>query len=180
MHFRLTKKTDIKIYILYVMKSAGCPLELALLVDGIVSDGVFSSFVFSECFYELFDAGNIEKVGDEGDVYQLTKQGENVIDNLYDTLIPAAQRTALACATRISSGKVIREKTDCSFEQNEDGSYLLHYTVIKDDGKVIAVDMKIENEEQKKRIEYNLEHKSDKVYKGIMAILNGDANYIID
>lgn len=180
MQFVLTKKTDIKIYILYVMKNVGCPIELAKLLDGIVSDGAFSSLSFSECFFELCDAGNIEKCEDGNDVYRLTGQGENVVNNLFDTLIPSAQRSAIACATRITELDGVNSKITYNFERRDNGGYIMHYTVIRANGKLFAVDMKIENEEQKNRIEYNLKHKSDRVYKSIMAILNGDANFIID
>ena len=61
----LKDKNDIKIFILYLLRNIGYPLDFDNINDIVVQDGIVGYFDFADCFAELLDTGNIaeEKEG---------------------------------------------------------------------------------------------------------------------
>ncbi len=181
MQAQLKKKTEIKIYILYVMKNIGYAVTFDKLNDTITADGPVNYFGFAECFSELLDTNNIirtEADGEEG--FMITEQGINVVDNLLDTLLPSYRRTALAAATRLTSfdkrGALIEHTT----KKQSDGSYEFTFRVTEYAKVVFSVTLNLSTREQAERIEYNLSKNTDGVYKSIMALLSGQADYLLN
>ena len=83
MQAALKDKNDIKIFILYLMRNVGYPLEFENLNDIVIQDGVVGYFDFVECFGELLDTGNVREIkGENGDLYEITEQGKHVSDSL--------------------------------------------------------------------------------------------------
>ena len=130
MQAQLQKKTEIKIYILYVMKNIGYPVEFSRLNDTITSDGPVNYFSFTECFSELLDTDNIKAVRDgDCETFVITEQGINVVNNLLDVLIPSVRRTALAAATRLTSFDKMGAKIEYASEKLPDGRYRFSFCV---------------------------------------------------
>ena len=181
MQAQLKKKTEIKIYILYVMKNIGYPVEFDKLNDTITADGPINYFGFAECFSELLDTNNImrrEENGTEG--FVITEQGINVVDNLLDTLLPSYRRTALAAATRLTSFDKRGATIEHSTKKLSDGSYKLSFRVSEYSKEIFSLSLNLASREQADRIEYNLSKNSDGVYKSIMALLSGQADYLLN
>ena len=59
MHSQLRDKNDIKIFILYLLRHIGYPLDFVSINDIVVQDGYVGYFDFAECFAELLETGNI-------------------------------------------------------------------------------------------------------------------------
>ena len=57
MQAQLKDKNDIKIFILYLMRHVGRPLDFVSINDIVVQDGYVGYFDFVECFAELLEAG---------------------------------------------------------------------------------------------------------------------------
>lgn len=181
MQAQLKKKTEIKIYILYVMKNIGYPVEFEKLNDTITADGPVNYFGFAECFSELMDTNNIMRVEQDGsEGFAITEQGINVVDNLLDTLLPSYRRTALAAATRLTSFDKRGASIDHSVRKLSDGSYELIFRVTEYERQVFSVSLNLSSYEQVERIEYNLSKNSDGVYKSILALLSGQADYLLN
>lgn len=178
---QLKKKTEIKIYILYVMKNIGYPVEFDRLNDTVTADGPVNYFGFAECFSELLDTNNITPVQHAGkECFMITEQGINVVDTLIDTLLPSFRRTALAAATRLTSFDERGSVIDYSTSKLADGSYELIFKVREQDKNVFSVSLNLPAKEQAERIEYNLTKNPDGIYKGMMALLSGQADYIFN
>ena len=178
---QLKKKTEIKLYILYVMKNIGYPIEFDRLNDTVTADGAVNYFGFAECFSELLDTGNIRSAETEnGEGFIITEQGINVVDVLLDTLIPSVRRTALAAATRLTSFDKRGASIEHSATQLPDGRYLFTFRVSEYMKETFSLSVTLETKEQLDRIEFNLAKDPDGVYKCIMALLSGQANYLLD
>ena len=91
MQAQLKDKNDIKIFILYLMRHVGRPLDFVSINDIVVQDGYVGYFDFVECFAELLEAGNIEEMAGEGkegdEIYRVTEQGAYVVDTLDSRII---------------------------------------------------------------------------------------------
>ena len=163
------------------MKNIGYPVEFDKLNDTVSSDGAVNYFGFAECFTELLDTGNIttqEIEGKEG--FIITEQGIHVVDALIDTLIPSVQRTALAAATRLTSFEKRGASIEHSSKELPDGRYLFTFRVNEYNKETFSLSVTLESKEQLDRIEFNLLKDPDGVYKCIMALLSGQANYLLD
>lgn len=178
---QLKKKTEIKIYILYVMKNIGYPVEFDRLNDTVTADGPVNYFGFAECFSELLDTNNIAALTHGGkECFMITEQGINVVDALVDTLFPSFRRAALAAATRLTSFDERGAVIDHSIQKLEDGSYELIFRVQEQGKQIFSVSLNLPMKEQAERIEYNLGKNPDGIYKSIMALLSGQADYLFD
>lgn len=178
---QLRKKTEIKIYILYVMKNIGYPVGFDKLNDNITADGPINYFGFAECFSELLDTNNImrtEAGGEEG--FMITEQGINVVDNLLDTLLPSYRRTALAAATRLTSFDKRGAVIEHTIKKLDNGSYELTFRVTEYAKDVFSLALNLSTREQAERIEYNLAKNTDGIYKSMMALLSGQADYLLN
>lgn len=177
----LQKKTEVKVYILYVMKNIGYAVDYTHLNDSITADGPVSYFSFTECFPELIETGNIKAIeSDEGEKFVISEQGTNVVDNLLYLLIPSVQRAALACATRFTDFDKRGAVISCGYTENEDMSYRYRFEVKEKGEEVFSISLTLKNKEQVERIESNLQKNPDNIYKSIMALLSGQANYLLE
>lgn len=177
---QLTKKTDIKIYILYMMKNIGYPLDFNTLNNAAVSDGAVDYFGFAECFAELLDTGNIrvEKEG-SAELYVITEQGINVVDCLLDTLVQSVRHSAIAAATRLNSFIKRGASLSCNIKPIDNNRYLCDFNVEEKGEKIFLLSIILKNKDQAERVEYNLSNNADAVYKSIMALLSGQADYLL-
>lgn len=175
----LQKKTEIKVYILYILKNIGYAVDFNTLNDAVTSDELVNYFNFSECFAELVDTGNIaEDTTENTPKFIITSQGIHVADNLLYMLIPGVQRSALACATRLTSFEK-RGATVTSGHTEDGKGYIYSFSIEEKGEKLLDLKIRIANKEQLERIEANMKTNADNSYKSIMALLNGQANYLI-
>ena len=181
MQAQLRKKTEKKIYILYVMKHIGYPIEFDKLNDTITADGPMNYFGFAECFAELLDTNNITPAPIDGaEAFVITEQGINVVDALEDTLLPSCRRTALAAATRLTSFEKRGASTESKLNPLTDGRYELIFRVKEHYQDTFSVTVTLPSKEQAELIEYNLSKNTDAVYKSIMALLSGQADFLLN
>ena len=100
----LREKNDIKIFMMYLIREVGIPLDYGLLHDVCVGEGMVRSFDFTECLQELVEAGNISvEPGKNGEVYRLTEQGERVSRTLSSNIMRSIRETSLRSALRYIS-----------------------------------------------------------------------------
>lgn len=174
----LKKKTEIKVYILYVMKNIGYPVSFRKLNDTITADEPVGIFDFTECFSELLDTGNVESVDIEGEeCFVITERGVNVADSLLYMLIPGVQKTALAAATRLVSFEKRGSKLELRVTEENEG-YRLSFTILERNRQRFLLELFSDNKEQVDQIERNLKSDPEAVYKNMMAMLSGQINYL--
>ena len=177
----LRKKSEMKLLILYLMDKISYPLDYVTLNDMATADGLIGNFDFTECFAELLDAGNIKELTDENgeDVYLLTDQGERVVESLQGNLLPSIReqvyKSALAMVDFRVSGKKIEQKTG----RTASGKPIFTGSVSNLRGTLFSVTAELETEEQLMRVVRNWEKRPEAIYKGILAVLSGDADYIL-
>ncbi len=177
----LINKTEIKLYILYVMKHIGYPIAYDKLNDTVTADGAVNYFGFAECFSELLETANIAVKDSEGkEGFVITEQGINVVDTLIDSLPSIVRRTALAAATRLTSFEKRGAAIDQQITELDDGKYLFTFRVTEYNKETFSLSVTLETREQLNTIKYNLEKDPNGVYKCIMALLSGQANYLLD
>ena len=178
----LNDRDDVKIFVLYLMSNIGYGVGYDVLHDLAVQDGFVTSFDFIEAYEELIETGNIVKENDGNgkEVLCITEQGKHVAETLGGRLLLSVREKALKSALRYisfqkSGMKVQSEATELPYERYE------YKCSVKDDsGELFDLTVVFDNKKQLERAMYNFDSKPEFIYKGILALLTGEANYLID
>ncbi len=180
MQTSLKDKNDIKIFILYLMRNVGYPLEFENLNDIVIQDGVVGYFDFVECFGELLDTGNIAEIKIDGnDFYEITEQGKQVSDNLEGNLLGIIRDKSLKSALRLLSFKKRGSEIKCASKELDDGRYLLTCSIIESHREIMHIELLADNKIQLEKMKYNFSDKPEICYKGILALMSGEVNYLL-
>ncbi len=185
MHSQLRDKNDIKIFILYLLRHIGYPLDFVSINDIVVQDGYVGYFDFAECFAELLDTGNIMETTDpsgEGreELYEITPQGIHVADNLNSKLLSSIREKSLKSALRFLSFRERGAKIKFDFRPMTGGRFTCNCIIQEKEEELMNVQLILESSNQLERIRHNFYDKPEVVYKGILAVLTGEVNYLID
>ncbi len=177
-------KNDIKIFILYLMRNIGYPLDFANINDIVVQDGLVGYFDFAQCFAELLDTGNIREIKPEkekdDELYEVTEQGIRVAENLESNLLGYIKEKSLKSALRLLSFKKRGSEIKCSAVPTEDGKYIMTCTIIEERREIMKVTVLLESRAQFEKMRYNFNDRPETVYRGILALLSGEVNYLLD
>lgn len=181
MALRLTEKSDIKVFILYLLSQLERPLDYITLHDICVQDEFVNQFDFVEEFYELLDIKALEmKTNDAGnEMVCLTRKGKNTAETMKDRILPEildhAVRSALQLISFKSQGLAARSKIE-----EENGKYRLTCSVNGAGGTHFETSLLLESLRQAEHMRINFDERSEFIYKGILALLSGNMNYLAE
>lgn len=177
----LKDKNDIKIFILYLLWHVHYPLDFSTVNDIVVQDGVVGYFDFAECFAELLETGNIaEETRDGTCLYRITEQGIRVAENLQSKLLVTIREKSLKSAMRLLSFRKRGSKVSCSSEDLGDGTYQFHCSITEEGRTAMELSLHVDTPQLLSLMKYNFNDRPEVIYRGILAILSGEVNYLID
>ena len=189
----LHDKNEIKIFTLFLMDKIGYPLDYNNIASIVVQDGVVRYFDFADCFYQLLDAGHICRA-EEADVqlsldgseapaeeekYVITETGRQVARVLGDKLMLRVREQGIRSALRHLSLQKLGAAIDQEYEPDGDG-YTYRCSIKDSRGEVLSVQVRLDNKWQLDRVLKNFADRPDVIYRGILALLNRDINYIFE
>lgn len=194
----LKDKNDIKIFILYLLKNLQYPLDFNTISDMVVQDEFVNYFDFAECFAELLDMGIIEQIrigddtraeasiGENGrpekkeELYRITEDGIGVVEQLQSNLLNVIKEKSLKSAMRMLSFKSRGSQVKCEGDRKEDGKYEFKCEILENKSTVLKIDLTVDTKEQLDKMLYNFDERPEVVYRGLITLLTGDINYLID
>lgn len=178
----LKEKNDIKIFILYLMRNIGYPLDFSTVTDIVLQDEIVKYFDFAECFAELLETGNISETKDENgeSLYSVTDQGKQVADSLQSDIFMMIRERSLKSAMRLLSFKKRGSFIKCKSTPLPDGSFSLSCRIVESKEEIMNITLKVDNKKQLDRMTHNFEERPEAVYRGLMALLTGEINYLIN
>ena len=197
---------QVKVFILYLLEKIGGTLDYSDLVSIVIRDGFVDYFDFVMNFHELLDAGHILRVpkeetresGEEEkealppdekpaersvelDSYRVSDTGRMIARGLADDLLLAAvrEKSYISAMRHLSLEK--REAVwDHRIEMVGDGTYLFHCAIRDKDGPALELTLRAGSYLQVSRMAMNFEDKPDVVYRGVVALVTGNVNYLFD
>ena len=184
---------QVKVFILYLLEKIGYPLDYSDLATIVIRDGFVDYFDFVTYFHELLEGGHIRRVpkGSQAeteeelpadrDSYEVTETGRMIAKGLSDDLLLAAVReksyiSAMRHLSLEKRGAVINHE----IEHVGDGSYIFHCSIKDCDGLAFDLDLRADSFMQASRMRMNFEDKPDVVYRGIVALVTGNVNYLFE
>ena len=189
----LHDKNEIKIFTLFLLDKIGYPLDYNTIASIVVQDGVVRYFDFADCFFQLLDAGHICRADaadpqltldgtDESEQeaqYAITETGRQVAQVLGENLMIRVREQGLRSALRHLSLQKMGAVIDQTYESAGDG-YLYHCSIKDGNGEVLSVNVRLDNKRQLDRVLKNYADRPEVIYRGILALLSGDVNYIFE
>lgn len=185
----LREKNEIKIFILFLLDKIGYPLDYNTIGSIVVQDGVVRFFDFADAFFELVDAGHIRtapgegeqlSLGDQGETrYEITETGREVAHVLGENLMITVREQGVRSALRHLSLQRRGAAVDQSYDTLGEG-FLYHCSIKDKDGELLSVDMRLDDRRQLETIQKNFADRPEIIYRGILALLSGDVNYIFE
>ncbi len=191
----LRDKNEIKIFILFLLCKIGYPLDYETIGSIVVQDGVVRFFDFADCFFQLLDDGHIaparentaqlpladnadEPEADE-ELFTVTDTGRQVAEILGENLMITVREQGIRSALRHLSLKRLGAVVDQQYDTLGDG-FLYHCTIKDKNGTLLGVDLRLEDRRQLEQITKNFADRPEIIYRGILALLSGDVNYIFE
>lgn len=199
---QLKKDDEIKIFILYLLDKIGYPLDYPSIGSIMMQDGIVNFFDFAQCFFALVDAGHIREIVKESEesersyeneledddlefepnatvLYEVTDTGRHVARVLSDSLMVAVREKSYRSALRHLSFS--RQGAVIDHNYRPDGNGFLVTCTIKDKrGVVMDMTVRADSEYQLKRMLTNYSERPEVVFRGVVALLSGDVNYLFE
>ena len=201
---QLKDENEIKIFILYLLDKIGYPLDYPSIGSIMMQDGIVNFFDFAENFFALVDAGHIREImppeleaeiADETKelteedleetesehtiLYEVTETGRQVARGLSDKLMVAVREKSYRSALRHLSFAKRGAYIDYSYKPDGDG-YLLNCSIRESKGSLMDLTVKVDSDYQLDRMIHNFSSKPEVVFRGVMALLSGDVNYLFE
>ncbi len=175
----IKNKNDIKIFILYLMRNVGYPLEFHDINDIVVQDGFVSYFDFAECFAELIETANVRKLEEgEAEMYEITEQGRSVADSLESDLLMMIRERSLKSALQLLSFKKRGASISFKSKPNKDSSFEVVCKIIEGEQEIFDLAIHVDNKKQLDRMEHSFRERPEYIYKGILSLMTGEADYL--
>ena len=173
----LTAENEIKIFILYLMNQINHGVFYDDIANMTYESGYVGYFDFADIFSKLVDSGDVEKNGEN--ICIVTQRGRAIAENL-EHLIPAASKTkGTAIAARYADLKKSGAVHSYTLDEESDG-YRFKCT-IKDKEKnneIFNISLFIKDKSTAEKISANFKTNPNAVYRGIYAMLTGNADFL--
>ena len=174
---------NVKIFVLYLMQNINYPLDYVTLNDIVMQNDYVMYIDFAEAFHEMLDADLIEicdhtATGDP--LYIVTDKGRIVATELHSEILTSLLDKSLECALRYLDFKKRGIKVSCTVEKREDGRYDVVCVIKEKDVVIMQNSIVVDTLNRAKRMEDNFRDHPEVVYKGVMALLSGNINFIFN
>ncbi len=179
MSFTLRDKTEIKIFILYLLMNAEEPCDFITLHDMVVQDGVVRQFDFCECFFELAETAALLKLERDGrEYFTVTEEGREAARMLESDLPSSVRERALRSANRYLQFRMRGNKAKSEVAPLPNGKYRLTCECSDKDGIYMQIAVALDDKRRLELMKYNFDDRTELVYKGLLSLLSGDVNYL--
>lgn len=178
---QLRDKVDVKVFILYLLKNVGEPLEYNTINDIVLQDEFVNYFDFAFAFSELLDAKQVEEAGTSGanKLYAITESGAETLESYESTLLTVIKERALRSALRLLAFNRTGAQIKSAITEQGEG-FNLNCRIFDNEKTLYSVDVYLTDRKYAEKMQLNYEERAEIIYRGTLALLSGDVNYIFD
>jgi hypothetical protein len=183
MQLPMVEKNEIKIFILYLMDRIGYPLSCGDVCSIMHQENVVSYFDCADCFAELIDGNHVVEVekNETGEaLYIVTRTGKQIATELNDTLSPGIKEASYRSAIRHLSFRKRKAAIDCSYVERPNGKCYVHCEITEDGVKVLDANIEVDSKLEADTMIANFRRRPEIVFRGMLALISGEKNYIFE
>ena len=174
-------KRNTKVFILYLLQNIQIPVTFVTLNDMIMETDYVMYLDFAEAFHELVDGGLIEKLELEGqEVFAVTEKGRMVARELKSDILPSILDRSLSAALRYLNFKKRGIRTRCSVEKTDGDRYLVTCSFIEGETCIFTQSLVVDTMDRAQRMQNNFYERPEAIYRGVLALMAGNVNYLFD
>ena len=180
---RIRDKRNIKIFVLYLMQNINYPLDYVTLNDIVMQNDYVMYLDFAESFHEMLESELVEEAckSDMGDpMYIVTDKGRIVATELHSEILSSLLDKSLECALRYLDFKKRNIKVSSRVEKRDDGRYNVVCIIKENNQTIMQNTVVVDTINRAQRMEDNFRDHPEVVYKGVMALLSGNINFIFN
>ena len=174
---------NVKIFVLYLMRNINYPLDFVTVNDIVMQTDYIMYLDFAVAFHEMLDGGLITEdgVNENGEpLYSVTHKGAMVAEQLKSDLLPSILDRSLTCALRYLDFKRRGITVDCTSQRLGDQTLDVTFLVKEKDKILMQTTVNVDSEYRSKQMRENFRERPDVIYRGILALLTGNVNYLFD
>ena len=131
------------------------------------------------------DEDDSEKGSEEDEIkrprklYEVSESGHRVAVGLGDNIMVSVRERSYKSALRHLSLKKKGAKVETGFEPDGDG-FIVDCTISDKEGTALDLRLRADSRYQLDRMIKNFEERPEVIFRGIVALMNGDVDYLID
>jgi len=172
---------NVKIFVLYLMENIHYPLDYVTINDIVMQTDYVMYLDFAVAFNEMLDGGLLRKlVKDDEELYEVTDKGMCVAQELKSDLLSTVLDQSMAQALRYLDFKKRGVTPHCSVEKMDDGRYLLCATFLEGGVCMYRQELVVDTFDRAKRMKENFYERPEVIYRGAVALMAGNVNYLFD
>lgn len=172
---------NVKIFVLYLMKNVNYPLDFFTINDIVMQTDYVMYLDFAVAFNSLLDANLIEKIDEDGEEkYRVTPNGEVVANELKSDILSSILDKSLAAALRYLDFKKRGVTLNFDIEETEDGKYKIETSFVEGGKQMFSQMIIVDSLDRAKRMKQNFYERPEALYRGVLALLSGNVNYIFN
>lgn len=167
-------KSEVKILILYILKSINKGLTISNISDILIKDGLADYFVIAEAVGELTASEHIEKLKKGKEFYYFATQlGFDTSDELYQRLPFTVREKAISSALEILA--VINRNSQILTRTTEvKGGFEIECKIQDEEYEIMKISLYVPNQLQAETVAKHFKKKPEIVYKKIISLLAND------
>ena len=172
---------NVKIFVLYLMENINYPLDFVTINDIVMQTDYVMYLDFAEAFGEMLDGGLIEKLegGDEA-LYSVTEKGRCVARELKSDILPSILDRSLSAALRYLNFQKRGIVAKCTVEPTDDGRFEVTCVFTENKIEIFKQSIVVDSQNRAERMKKNFYERPEAIYRGVMALMAGNVNYLFD
>ena len=174
--------SNVKIFVLYLLENINYPLDFITINDIVMQTDYVMYLDFAEGFGQMLDIGLIDEVRIEGEdpLYVVTAKGRCVARELHGDILSTILDQSLAKALRYLDFKKRGVVPKCSVEKLDDGRYSVICSFTEKKEVIFSQSLTVDTEDRALRMKANFYERPEAIYKGVLALMAGNVNYLFD
>ena len=173
---------NVKIFVLYLMKNVGYPLDFVTLNDIVMQTDYIMYLDFAVAFHQMVDDDLIYKIEEEGQdpLYYITDKGVLVAESLSSDILSSILDRSLAAAFRYLDFKSRGVVAKCRYEETGAAEYTVYCELFERDKVIFSTQVVVDSKDRAVRMTDNFRDRPEVIYRGLHALLAGNVNYLFD
>ena len=173
-------KTDVKIFILFLLNTVRYPLSYADISDMVLSDGFVAEFDFTECFSELCELGHIVENEVDGEMhYLISPMGIVASAELQGTIVSGLRDRSHRTATRLLSLRKRGARVSATVTPAEGDRHTVTLKTEDTVGEIASVALTFPSRDAAEQVRAHFMEKPEEVLRGITAAATGELGYLL-
>ncbi|MBO7762857.1 MAG: DUF4364 family protein [Clostridia bacterium] len=173
-------KTDVKIFILFLLNAVRHPLLMDEIIDLVETDGFIESFDFTACFSELLELGHIIKGEENGKtMYMISPLGMVTAANLEDSLVASIRKRSMQTATRYLSLRRRGAKIESQVEKGKNGMYTVSCRAYTEEAEIASFSLTIPSLDMAEGIRRHFKENPEAVIRSLTVAATGEIEYLM-